>query len=192
MSTKKEMKGKQALQIGATLRSPSFIGGAIVGAVLLVVLGFGFNAAVEATTTESFCLSCHEMRINYQEYADSIHDKNYTGIVTTCSDCHVPKEWGPKLLRKLQASREVYHWLIGTIDTPDKFNARRAHMAESVWEYMKSSDSRECRNCHDFDSMDLDAQDKSARKKHLRAVESGETCIDCHQGIAHELPDEEI
>jgi len=80
---------------------------------------------------------------------------------------------------------------MGTIDTPEKFEAHRLTMAKRVWKTMKETDSRECRNCHRFDFMDMEEQDKTARKKHLRSIDEGKTCIDCHQGIAHELPDEE-
>jgi len=38
--------------------------------------------------------------------------------------------------------------------------------------------------------MALDDQDRVARKKHARAREEGKTCIDCHKGVAHELPEE--
>jgi cytochrome c-type protein NapC len=62
-------------------------------------------------------------------------------------------------------------------------------MAERVWESMRATNSRECRNCHDFNSMDLSEQDRYARKRHERALAKGETCIDCHDGIAHELPE---
>ena len=71
-----------------------------------------------------------------------------------------------------------------------KFEAYRWNMATRVWAKMKASDSRECRNCHDFENMDLDEQDRSARKRHGRAPEKGQTCIDCHKGIAHIEPDE--
>jgi nitrate/TMAO reductase-like tetraheme cytochrome c subunit len=56
---------------------------------------------------------------------------------------------------------------------------------------MQANDSRECRSCHALESMDIDSQDKSARKKHTleRKIEKGETCIDCHKGIAHHLPE---
>ena len=37
--------------------------------------------------------------------------------------------------------------------------------------------------------MDLSEQDRYARKRHERALAKGETCIDCHDGIAHELPE---
>ena len=93
---------------------------------------------------------------------------------------------------KIRATfNELPKKIMGTIDTPEKFEARRLELAKHVWDRMKKTDSRECRNCHSFDSMDLDEQDKSARKKHIpeRALEKGETCIDCHKGIAHELPE---
>ena len=44
---------------------------------------------------------------------------------------------------------------------------------------------------HSLEAMELDKQDRSARKKHTleRMQEKGETCIDCHKGIAHQLPE---
>jgi cytochrome c-type protein NapC len=39
--------------------------------------------------------------------------------------------------------------------------------------------------------MDLKEQDRSARKKHKKIAKgSGKTCIDCHKGVAHEIPKE--
>ncbi len=161
-----------------------------VGMVAGIVFWGGFNTAMEATNTMTFCISCHEMRDNvYQEYKETVHYKNPSGVQATCSDCHVPRPWIYKFVRKIKATNELYHKALGTIDTREKFEARRLHMAERVWESMRSTDSRECRNCHDFNSMDLDEQDSYASKRHIRAVEKGETCIDCHDGIAHELPE---
>jgi cytochrome c-type protein NapC len=138
-----------------------------------------------------FCISCHEMRDNvYKEYMDTEHFKNPSGVQATCSDCHVPRPWIHKVVRKIKATTELYHTMLGTIDTPEKFEARRWEMANRVWDSMRESDSRECRNCHDFESMDLSEQDRSARKKHAKAPVDGKTCIDCHKGLAHEYPDE--
>ena len=178
------------------LRTPT----ARYSAGILLVSGFvsgiifwgGFNTVVEATNTEAFCISCHEMRDNvYKEYTETIHYSNRTGVRAICSDCHVPKTWIHKMARKIQATNELFHKVMGTIDTREKFEEQRLTMARRVWKVMKDTDSRECRNCHDFDSMDLEEQDKTARKKHKRSIKEGKTCIDCHQGIAHELPDEE-
>ena len=163
----------------------------IIGMFAGIIFWGGFNTALEMTNTMEFCLSCHEMKNNpYAEYQDTIHFKNPSGVQVTCADCHVPRPWVYKVIRKIKASRELWYKATGKIDTPEKFNAHRWELANRVWDSMKASDSRECRNCHSFESMDLSEQDRSARKKHGRAVDQGETCIDCHTGIAHELPDE--
>ncbi|MDD3448083.1 MAG: NapC/NirT family cytochrome c [Gammaproteobacteria bacterium] len=162
----------------------------IIG-VLLGVIGWGgFNWAMELTNTETFCISCHEMEENvYQEYQETIHYSNRTGVRATCPDCHVPKEWIHKVKRKIQASNELYHKAIGSIDTPEKFEAKRLELAMNVWRTMKATDSRECRNCHDFESMDFMAQQSRSADYHDTAIDSGQTCIDCHKGIAHHLPE---
>ena len=151
-----------------------------------IIFWGGFNTAMEATNTKEFCLSCHEMRdFVYEEYTGTIHDVNRSGVGAVCSDCHVPKDWTHKLIRKIKASRELYGKVVGTINTPEKFEARRVHLAMNEWERMKATDSRECRNCHGFESMMPEFQKPRARQQHLNAMTIGQTCIDCHKGIAH-------
>jgi len=152
------------------------------------VLLFDFTLA--QTNTEQFCVSCHEMQINFEEYEDSAHDKNHTGVVVTCPDCHVPKAFWPKIYAKLYAAKDVYHHFAGTIDTEEKYEAYRLTMAKAVWKRMKENDSRECRSCHDAESMDFSAQPGRAARKHENLAQSGKTCIDCHKGIAHSLPED--
>ena len=166
------------------------LGGILMFAAGIIAWG-GFNTVLEATNTEAFCTSCHEMRdFVYQEYQETIHYKNRTGVRATCPDCHVPRPWVYKVIRKVQASNELFHKMLGTISTREKFEAHREELAKRVWDTMKSTESRECRNCHAYIYMDLAKQEKSAQKKHtLEYVrESGKTCIDCHKGIAHHLP----
>ena len=163
----------------------------IIGVFAGIIFWGGFNTVLEMTNTMEFCLSCHEMRNKpYTEYKETIHYKNPSGVQVTCADCHVPRPWVYKVIRKIRATTELYHKAVGTIDTDEKFEAHRWKLANRVWDAMKSTDSRECRNCHSFESMDLSEQDRSARKKHSTAVDKGKTCIDCHTGIAHEEPDE--
>ncbi|XNM56884.1 NapC/NirT family cytochrome c [Escherichia coli] len=104
-------------------------------------------------------------------------------------DCHVPHEFVPKMIRKLKASKELYGKIFGVIDTPQKFEAHRLTMAQNEWRRMKDNNSQECRNCHNFEYMDTTAQKSVAAKMHDQAVKDGQTCIDCHKGIAHKLPD---
>jgi cytochrome c-type protein NapC len=94
------------------------------------------------------------------------------------------------MLRKAKASFEVWGKLTGSIDTPEKFEAKRITLATHEWERMKESDSRECRNCHNFEAMSADYQKKSNYARHMKAKDAGKTCIDCHKGIAHQLPKE--
>ena len=161
------------------------IGGFVAG----IIFWGGFNTAMEATNQESFCISCHEMKENvYQEYQDTIHYSNRSGVRATCPDCHVPKPWIHKMIRKIQASNELFHKALGTIDTPEKFEAKRLQLARNVWRTMKETDSRECRNCHNYESMDFVEQQRRAVSRHSKGLEEGMTCIDCHKGIAHSLP----
>ena len=155
-----------------------------------VIFWGGFNTVLEMTNQEQFCISCHEMRDNvYVEYRNTIHYQNRTGVRATCPDCHVPKEWTYKMIRKIQASNEVLHKILGSIDTPEKFNAKRAELAQHEWDRMKRTDSRECRNCHNFTHMDYAEQNKRSAATHQTAFNEGKTCIDCHKGIAHTLPE---
>lgn len=168
-----------------------------LGGVLMFIAGIifwgGFNTVLEATNTEQFCISCHEMRnFVFEEYKKTIHYQNRTGVRATCPDCHVPRPWIYKIIRKVKATNELYHKILGTISTREKFEANREKLAEHVWAAMKATDSRECRNCHALEFMDLEKQDKRARRRHTAEwkAEKGDTCIDCHKGIAHVLPGE--
>ena len=163
------------------------IGGFIAG----IIFWGGFNTALEVTNTETFCISCHEMRNNvYQELKTTIHYTNRSGVRATCPDCHVPHEWTDKIARKTQATKEVWGKIFGTISTREKFLEKRLELAKHEWTRLKANDSLECRNCHDFEYMDFTRQGKRADKAHSTQLANGEkTCIDCHKGIAHKLPD---
>ena len=171
----------------------SILGLLVVGFAGGIIFWGGFNTALEATNTLPFCISCHEMRDNvYAEYKDTIHYSNRTGVRAICSDCHVPHAWGPKMVRKARASLEVWGKLTGSIDTREKFEARRMELATIEWARMKANNSQECRNCHSFDAMSKDAQKQSAYARHMKARDAGQACIDCHKGIAHHLPKEYV
>ncbi|GAA5130412.1 cytochrome c3 family protein [Thalassotalea piscium] len=186
---------KEIIKIGwETLKRPSayfslgflVIGGFIAG----IIFWGGFNTALEVSNTEQFCISCHEMENNvYEELKTTIHFSNRSGVRATCPDCHVPHKWTDKIARKMQASKEVWGKIFGTINTRDKFLAHRKRLAQNEWVRLKANDSLECRNCHNFDYMDFTAQSPRASKQHSTSLASGDkTCIDCHKGIAHQLP----
>jgi len=176
------------------LRPSTFSLAAVVAIGMISGLVFwgGFNTGMEATNTLAFCTGCHEMRDTvFQEYKETIHYRNRSGVRAICSDCHVPKDWLHKFVRKIQASRELYgKFISGVVDTPEKFETHRMELAQNVWATMKASDSRECRNCHSWDAMDVHKQQPRARAMMEKGQKEGKTCIDCHKGIAHLLPKE--
>jgi cytochrome c-type protein NapC len=151
---------------------------ALGGFVCGVLFWGAFNTALEVTNTEKFCTSCHEMRANvFQELQRTPHFTNRSGVRATCPDCHVPHEWTDKIARKMQASKEVWGKIFGLIDTRQKFLDHRLELAKHEWARLKANDSLECRNCH---SSEIHAKFLVTKER---------TCIDCHKGIAHELPD---
>ncbi len=161
----------------------------LAGGIVALGAWLGFERIMDRTSTMEFCISCHEMETTvYREYQDSAHAHNPSGVRATCPDCHVPREFGPKVLRKVLAVADLYHTAIGTVDTREKFEAKREELAERVWAYMRSNDSRECRTCHAFATMKVADQRPRAQEEHAEGVRSGKTCIDCHRGVTHRLP----
>lgn len=182
-------------KLWATMRSPASkislgtltLGGFIAG----VIFWGGFNTALEITNTEEFCISCHTMRDNvYPELQKTVHWSNRSGVRATCPDCHVPHDWTSKIARKMQASKEVFAQLFGVIDTREKFLDKRLQLAQNEWARFSANGSKECKACHKYESMQLENLKPAARLQMTQAAERDQSCIDCHKGIAHELPAE--
>lgn len=157
--------------------------------VLGIAIGFagilGFQFSLKATSTTEFCVSCHEMESALASLKTTPHFNNKHGFNVGCADCHIPHEFAPKMIRKVQAAREVWGHLTGVIDTEEKYRAMLPDMAEREIARLKANDSAECRNCHDASLMDIAQQSKSAQKSHKKLLSGEQTCIDCHEGIAH-------
>lgn len=167
-------------------RRPAVIplaGGVLLGAMLTASL----PGIIHSSDSNEFCLSCHEMaQTPYRDYVQSSHYRNRTGVRAGCADCHLPHDnWLAYAKAKLIASKDVFHHLIGTLDTPEKYAERRLDMARRVWRELKASDSAPCRGCHDVGAMDPQIQGSGDMHQRIGAL--GKTCVDCHQGLAHRL-----
>ncbi|QYK06258.1 pentaheme c-type cytochrome TorC [Shewanella zhangzhouensis] len=182
-SSIRQTLGKPALSL-----SLGFI--AISAFIMGIVFWGGFNTALEATNTEEFCISCHSMESKpYQELQQTVHWSNHSGVRATCPDCHVPHDWSRKIARKMEASHDVWGWLFQTVSTDEKFEAKRLEMASREWKRFDRDNSLACKNCHNYKSMKWDTMSPLAQKQMKRAAEIDQSCIDCHKGIAHKLPD---
>jgi cytochrome c-type protein NapC len=162
--------------------------GLLVGAIFFASLG----SFMVYANSEKFCAtSCHEMESTVAvEFKGTIHDRNRSGVRAACNDCHVPHEYIPNYLAKLGIFSDLWgHYITHSIDTKEKFQAKRYELAKRVWVYMKDNDSRECRHCHTTSKMDPEKQSEKAQKRHEKGRVEGLTCIDCHFAISHAEPD---
>ena len=175
---------ERALQPRASSSSAAFIAG--------IVFWGGFNTAMELTNTEAFCTGCHEMRDNvYQELQRTIHYTNRSGVRAKCPDCHVPAQLDAQDraqdagvegslgqdLRHDRHAREVRR------EAP---RARAARVGAHEGERLARVPQLPRLRLHG-----LHAPEPARRVHALDATScTGErTCIDCHKGIAHRLPD---
>lgn len=163
-----------------------------IGGVLAFLIGVGFTGGffggLKFASTNAFCTSCHEMDAPAQELTHRSHWINAFGVRAGCADCHVPPTFVAGLIRHVQASEEVWGHVLGELNTPAKFEAHRLELAQKVWTELKDNDSAECRSCHTPAAMAFAQQPAAASTAHQALGTSGNTCIDCHRGIAHTLP----
>ena len=117
----------------------------------------------------------------YEELTRTIHFTNRSGVRASCPDCHVPHEWTDKIARKMQASKEVWGKIFGTINTREKFLDNRLELAQHEWARLKANDSLECRNCHSSVAMDLSKQTP-------RAADNPHPLSPFRPGDLHRLP----
>jgi nitrate/TMAO reductase-like tetraheme cytochrome c subunit len=160
-----------------------------IGAILLGTT----NWIVHKSSSNDFCFGCHshEMFIK-PEYEASSHFKNAAGVQVMCKSCHLPEDnWFELMVTKVVVSADIIPELRGKIDTKEKYEAHRGEMAATVWAEMLADDSRFCRSCHSFAQMNTEAQNSMAKRMHPKAAQSGQTCIECHRGIVHALPENE-
>lgn len=160
--------------------------GCILGLAIIIVP----HAGIKLTSNTEFCVSCHAMQPVYQEYQQSVHFKNASGVRAECRDCHIPPDIPGMLWRKLEAANDLYqNFIAHSIDTPEKFEAKRAELAKREWKRMKDNNSVGCRSCHNYEAMEHSKQHPEAAKQMSIAAKDNQSCVDCHKGIAHQLPD---
>lgn len=161
----------------------------LVGIGIAVSGIFAVHKGFEYASTNEFCVGCHTMKQNYEEYTQSVHFKNASGVRADCVDCHQPKDLVGMIETKLMASKDVYNQFITKkIDTPEKFEEHRLELAQMVWKRMEKQNSSTCKSCHNYSAMDHAKQSPEAAAAMTDAAAKDMNCIECHKGIAHELP----
>ncbi|ABV36556.1 nitrate/TMAO reductase [Shewanella sediminis HAW-EB3] len=166
------------------------LGGFIFLAIGVFIL-IAMQQVISYTSTTEFCQSCHiGSDTVVEEYQQSIHFMNRTGIRAECVDCHVPDSLLPKLIAKVSTgTTHIWSKITKDINLDNFESEHRERMANNAKETIRSLNSSTCMSCHDFDNMDTDKQGRTAKRKHSTKRRKDKTCIDCHSGIAHKLPE---
>jgi len=178
------------------LTTPSARWSVLALVVIGLLIGAGAVIAtqvmVAVTGTNKFCgTACHSMQWVAQEYRQSVHFTNHTGVRAGCHDCHIPHHYPALLWYKAKAGiKDAIGEMRGVISTEDKFNKERLRMAKEVWAEYKETNSENCRFCHQFTKDIVSKQKDFVQPMHEQFLSGAMTCIDCHKGIAHTAPKE--
>ena len=151
-----------------TINKSSLLGRAII----LLVIGIFSSSITLADDLKALekCETCHSKQAS--EFQASVHYINRSGVQATCNNCHA----GQKHKEGAKSSKVV--------------KKHRIDMVASEWKRLKENNSKECKTCHSPMAMDLAKQEPRSVARHEESFNAGNTsCINCHQGISHYLPD---
>lgn len=128
----------------------------------VMIAGFSYGA-IAATSTTSFCSSCHEMSPEYVSHISTTHSE------IKCTACHIEPGFTSTILGKLAATKEVYRHVTRT--QPNPITLPKA-MRDVV-----------CLECHSPNRV-VSATDNLI-EDHDVHLEQGISCVTCHSGVAH-------
>jgi nitrate/TMAO reductase-like tetraheme cytochrome c subunit len=129
------------------------------------------------------------MEIPGEEYKATVHFSNEHGVRAQCKDCHINEyDTVDYVKAKMGGVKDIWSELTGKIDTKEKYEEHRLKMAKSVWDTMAANNSATCRKCHSYETMDWSKMSANAVAQMKPAAAKDQSCINCHKGIAHQLP----
>lgn len=160
-----------------------FIPGFIVGIIFIL----GFDRAVEATSTNDFCASCHVHPQATSSWKQGVHYATQSGYRVSCAECHLPPKGEGYLVEKTKTGfRDLWsHW---TKDSAD-FDWEAASSLERASKHVYNST---CIKCHEnLFPAKLTREGSDAHLYYNKMTEKGEElqCISCHLNAGHYMKD---
>lgn len=127
----------------------------------IALLGVTYGA-IAATSTPSFCKSCHEMGPEHITYSASAHSE------ISCTQCHIGPGVVNTMVHKVEALKEVYYHVVGPPDP----------IVQTV-----GVPNKNCEQCHSQNRLVTATGDLVV--EHGKHIDKKIPCITCHSGVAH-------
>lgn len=156
-------------------------------------VSFGPRWGATSAAQDSACLACHEDN-TAADWQHALHMLNEL----TCVLCHdVHAEEDRVMLPDRQAAvctgchraqtTGIHGVQAEKTQQPPCSACHNPHNHESAAPQMEANQSAGCRHCHDLQQMaDESLASAKAVAYHQSLQRPGQTCLECHQGIAHE------
>lgn len=155
----------------------------VAGIVAGVLLFTGLGKAVQATSTNNFCASCHVHPQATSSWKQGVHYATESGYRVSCAECHLPPKGEGYLVEKAKTGmRDLWsHW---TKDSTE-FDWEAASTLERASKHVYNST---CLKCHEnlFPAA-LTREGSDAHLYYKQMTEKGEDlqCISCHLNAGH-------
>lgn len=159
-----------------------FVPGLIVG-IGLILAG---NKAIEATSTDRYCNSCHIHPQADMSWKKSTHYETRSGFRTHCVDCHLPPKGDGYLPEKARTGlRDLWsYWFKDSASFDWDAKSRLDHAVTHVYE-------TSCLKCHpNLFPAKLTKDGMDAHLYYDQMVKKGKVvaCINCHLNAGHYDP----
>lgn len=151
--------------------------------VIGIIAAVTGNKAVEYTSTDKFCESCHVHPHVFPSWKLSTHYDNKSGIQVHCVDCHLPPKGHGYMKEKIRLGiKDVYGFL--TKDSAE-FNWEAKRTVEKAQHFtFKAS----CVKCHaNLFPLKLNKEGQDAHLYYTQNEDKLE-CINCHLHVGHYDP----
>jgi nitrate/TMAO reductase-like tetraheme cytochrome c subunit len=134
---------------------------AVIG---LIALALSVNIGVHATSTSTFCVSCHMMTPQAHTWEASSHSS------IDCADCHIAPGIENTVKAKINGLYELYHTVTDSYGTPIR-------MKELI-------PNATCEKCHNMENRNVTTSGDII-VEHQIHDEKEVHCVTCHDGVAH-------
>ena len=152
----------------------------LMGVILCLLLIIPFNKVMNITSTDKYCMSCHIHPTADQSWKLSTHYNNSSGVIVSCTECHLPpKGHGYFLSKAKHGLKDAYGFYF-------KDSAKIDWQKKKLLEYAKTIVYEEsCIECHrNLFPVTLSVNGGNA---HLLYTESADpvSCLNCHLNVGH-------